>query len=174
MSTGSLRRFDYTKGIPLLFFDFRHCLQREEYSVRQYIRHPAAVPLKYQCQQPDDPNPTELLDVSQGGLSFITKEPMAPGQIVHVSIGIGDPPFETKGQVVWCHPQDDHYITGLRFDNIENAFAVRMIEQICHIEQYRQQWERQGRDLSPEEAAQEWIALHARDFPAWVDESETS
>lgn len=138
--------------------------------MRQYIRHPAAVPLKYQCQQPTDSNPTEMLDISQGGLSFTTEEAMEPGQVVKVSIEIGDPPFEAKGEVVWCHPQDDHFVTGLRFDNIENAFAVRMIEQICHIEQYRQQWERQGRDLTPEEAAEEWIALHARDFPAWIDE----
>lgn len=138
--------------------------------MRQYIRHPAAVPLKYQCQQPTDPSPTEMLDISQGGLSFTTQEAMKPGQVVKVSIEIGDPPFEAKGEVVWCHPQDDHFVTGLRFANMENAFAVRMIEQICHIEQYRQQWERQGRDLTPEEAAVEWIALHARDFPVWLDE----
>ncbi|WP_394169990.1 PilZ domain-containing protein [Saccharospirillum alexandrii] len=150
--------------------DYGIVSQREEYSVRQYIRHPAAVPLKYQCQQPTEPNPTELLDISQGGLSFITEEALEPGQIVQVSIGVGDPPFETKGQVVWCHPQDDHFVIGLRFDNLENAFAVRMVEQICHIEQYRQQWERQGRDLTPEEAAREWIDLHARDFPAWLGE----
>jgi c-di-GMP-binding flagellar brake protein YcgR len=136
--------------------------------VRQYIRHPAAVPLKYQCQQPTDPNPTELVDISQGGLSFTTKEALAPGQTVNVSIAIGDPPFETQGRVVWCHPQDDHFLIGLNFDNVEQAYAVRMIEQICHIEQYRQQWERQGRDMTPDEAAQEWISLHARDFPALI------
>jgi len=135
--------------------------------VRQYIRHPVAVPLHYHCKQPTDSNSTELHDVSQGGLSFTTNEALPTGVTVTVCIGIGDPPFETTGQVVWCHRQDDHFVIGLRFENMENAFAVRMIEQICHIEQYRLQLERQGRDLTPDEAAKEWIDLHARDFPVW-------
>lgn len=171
MSSGNRRYFGYNTGDPLHFLYTGNVSQREEYSVRQYIRHPAGVPLKYQCQQPDDPNATEVLDISQGGLSFVTEEALTPGQMVDVSIGVGDPPFETRGQVVWCHPQNGHYVVGLRFENLENAFAVRMIEQICHIEQYRQQWERQGRDLTQEEAAREWIDLHARDFPAWLGET---
>jgi hypothetical protein len=42
-----------------------------------------------------------------------------------------------------------------------------MIEQICHIEHYRQEVLRvEGRKLSSKEAASEWISKYARDFPA--------
>ena len=46
------------------------------------------------------------------------------------------------------------------------AYAVRMVEQVCHIESYRQRLSQErGRDISSEEAAQEWISHYAADFP---------
>lgn len=43
---------------------------------------------------------------------------------------------------------------------------MRMIEQICHIEHYRKEVERQeGRRLSSQDAADEWISRYAGDFP---------
>ena len=42
-----------------------------------------------------------------------------------------------------------------------------MIEQICHIEHYRAEVEgKEGRELSSQEAAKEWISSYAGDFPA--------
>ena len=41
-----------------------------------------------------------------------------------------------------------------------------MVEQICHIEQYKQDvFEKDGRRLSGEQAALEWIEKYATDFP---------
>ena len=41
-----------------------------------------------------------------------------------------------------------------------------MVEQICHIEQYRREvLKKEGRRLSSEEAASEWIVKYASDFP---------
>jgi hypothetical protein len=41
-----------------------------------------------------------------------------------------------------------------------------MIEQICHIEHYRKEVKLvEGRELSSEEAADEWITRYAGDFP---------
>lgn len=54
----------------------------------------------------------------------------------------------------------------MRFADENTEFAVRMIEQICHINHYQRQiLEREGRQLSGEEAAMEWVARFARDFP---------
>jgi len=45
-------------------------------------------------------------------------------------------------------------------------FRLRMIEQICQIEHYRKEVKLvEGRDLSAEEAASEWISRYASDFP---------
>jgi len=47
------------------------------------------------------------------------------------------------------------------------AFRMRMMEQLCHIENYRQQvLDTEGRALNPEQAASEWIDHHAAAFPA--------
>jgi hypothetical protein len=41
-----------------------------------------------------------------------------------------------------------------------------MVEQLCQIELYRRAVaERDGRHLKVEEAAQEWVKLHAAAFP---------
>ncbi len=142
--------------------------------MRQYIRHPTDIPLHYHlADEPEECHP-RLKDVSTGGLSFSTDQPFDAGQMLRIRIDVTDPPFEIQGQVVWCHAQDDHYLVGISFDSVEKAFAIRMVEQVCHIEQYRsavKQLER--RELSSEEAAQEWIERHARDFPAWQPRQES-
>jgi hypothetical protein len=45
------------------------------------------------------------------------------------------------------------------------AFRARMVEQICHIERYHRQQLSDGRFVSEEEAAIEWIAKYAGQFP---------
>jgi hypothetical protein len=41
-----------------------------------------------------------------------------------------------------------------------------MVEQVCHIKQYSKEiLEKEGRKLSDEEAAVEWIEKYAKDFP---------
>jgi hypothetical protein len=41
-----------------------------------------------------------------------------------------------------------------------------MVEQICHIERYRNDVaQREGRQLTAEEAALEWISRYASSFP---------
>jgi hypothetical protein len=52
------------------------------------------------------------------------------------------------------------------FLDADDAFLARMVEQVCHIEDYRKSVQRlEGRALSPEAAALEWIAHHAAQFP---------
>jgi len=60
------------------------------------------------------------------------------------------------------------YDNGMKTDmNSENeAFRMRMFEQVCHIEAYRKEKQsREGRKLSREEAAAEWISSYAAGFP---------
>jgi len=58
------------------------------------------------------------------------------------------------------------YELGLRFISAEDAFAARMVEQLCHIERYRHELaEKEGRVIDAETAAAEWIAKFARHFP---------
>jgi hypothetical protein len=55
---------------------------------------------------------------------------------------------------------------GVRFEDRDTAISVRMVEQVCHIEQYKLQVrETEGRELTGEQAAMEWIEKHAHEFP---------
>ncbi len=49
--------------------------------------------------------------------------------------------------------------------NHTNTFEARMVEQIWQIVKYRNMLEQQGRDISIEEAALEWIDRYAALFP---------
>ena len=67
---------------------------------------------------------------------------------------------------MWNREKQHGYEIGLQFDDPEQLYQLRMIEQICHIEHYRQQVEQQeGRHLTSEQAAKEWIRRYAGDFP---------
>jgi hypothetical protein len=48
---------------------------------------------------------------------------------------------------------------------IHDAFKSRMVAQVRQIQKYKKILEQQGRRLSIEEAAMEWISRYAADFP---------
>lgn len=88
------------------------------------------------------------------------------GQKVSVSFPLLDASQQLHGQVVWNHRQHEGYEIGLCFEDPDDQYRVRMIEQICHIEHYRKQVRQlEGRYLSSEKAAEEWIGKYAGNFP---------
>jgi len=46
------------------------------------------------------------------------------------------------------------------------AYKARMTEQACQIQQYKEMLEMQGRCVSIDEAAMEWISRYADKFPS--------
>ena len=71
------------------------------------------------------------------------------------------------GNVVWCDRSGNGYEIGIEFEKSRDVFRLRMIEQICHIEHYRKEiLLQEGRELTTQEAASEWITKYASDFPA--------
>lgn len=136
---------------------------------RQYIRHPAMIPIQL-CVPHENfakPQMGDIKDFSEGGLSCEAASELIPGEEVEVEIFINKPPFKAQGHVVWCQKRGKTYQVGIAFNDLETAYAVRMVEQVCHIEQYRNRvLKEEGRRLSSEEAAQEWISLHAAKFPS--------
>ncbi len=77
-----------------------------------------------------------------------------------------DPPFDAQARVAWCRPENDAYCVGVQFLGAEDAFRIRMVEQVCAIDQYRREAAEQGRQLTSEEAAAEWITRFADRFPS--------
>ena len=114
-----------------------------------------------------------ITNVSLGGLAFISQVPFETLQRVKITIPLlqrRNRPEEENclvGNVVWCEKSGKNYEVGIEFDKSKDVFRLRMIEQICHIEHYRKEVERlEGRELTTQEAAGEWISKYAGDFPA--------
>jgi hypothetical protein len=135
--------------------------------MRQFIRHPLDVPIEIRSA-PDGSYILECTqDVSFGGLAFASDAAIEPGRIINLRIPYFRPVFEvTAARVTWCKTTGSKYAVGVEFLDSAEAFRVRMIEQVCHIESYRREVEqRDGRKLTAEEAAAEWISLYASSFP---------
>lgn len=134
---------------------------------RKFIRHPADIPIQFSSA---DGGPSSELgqahDVSFGGIAFEAEHCPTPGSIIELTIPTVSPPFRTQGVVVWCRCLAERYEVGVRFLASSDAFKARMVEQVCHIEQYKRDvLHREGRKLSAAAAAREWIAKYAGRFP---------
>ncbi|WP_165857426.1 PilZ domain-containing protein [Marinobacter sp. JSM 1782161] len=139
---------------------------------RAYIRHPADIPL--------DVEPTRdcgctgaVRNLSRGGLAFSSPQPYLPGDSIDLIIRCCPDPLNVRGEVVWCEGHDSQYVVGVAFFSAGDAYQVRMVEQICQIEQYRRDVRhREKRELTLEEAAREWIERYAGSFAqsGWSDD----
>lgn len=135
--------------------------------LRQFIRHSMNVPIELHAAN-DELNgvATHTFNISAGGLSLHSQQAFGPGSLIHIRICIPTIEFEADAKVVWCiHPKDDFEL-GVTFLSTEDAFQVRMIEQMCYMEDYRIRVKNyEGRDLSLKDAATEWVSRYAASFP---------
>lgn len=135
--------------------------------VQSFIHHPAEVPVKLVIS--DSQFPLLSIDESAStGVYIHTSTQYPVNSCVEVEINVQTPAFFAKGYICSSEPLKDGigYETGVVFDCPKTAFAVRMIEQVCYIEQYRQQVSvTEGRELTIDSAATEWITQHAASFP---------
>lgn len=136
--------------------------------MRQFIRHPVDLPVEIGTGSLHGAAAAHAHDISAGGLAVHVDRAVAPGAHVHICIPYVQPAFEADARVAWCEPGEiDGYELGVTFLDAEVAFLARMVEQVCHIEDYRQSVGRvEGRQLTAEEAATEWIERYAGEFPA--------
>ncbi|MBS1208074.1 MAG: type pilus assembly PilZ [Proteobacteria bacterium] len=140
-----------------------HAIQHQD---RAYLRHPSEMPIRIHCEGQLGKAMRRLRNVSIGGLACHSEEPLEVGSEVSVEIPIGLPPFHARGAVVWCRHAHSCYELGIQFVAHEDAFAARMVEQLCYIERYRREVrEKEGRELDSTSAATEWIAKYAANFP---------
>jgi PilZ domain len=133
--------------------------------VRQYIRHPTSIPIKI-CAGDQPVGALTVQDISSGGLCFETSEVVQVGAAIDFQIPAVAPDFMCRGKVVWRRMQSPtRYEIGVCFESTQDYFLTRMVEQVCQIEAYRLEVEAgEGRVLTGEEAALEWISNYAKEF----------
>jgi hypothetical protein len=138
--------------------------------MRNFIRHPSNIPIDFQLEEVATEGSEKLKNFSVGGLSFSSKHELPVGTIISIKIPMIQPVFQAAGQISWCRPENNQFEVGIEFFDKGEMFRARMVEQICHIEQYRQEMlKKEGRKLSSKDAAQEWIQKFAPHFPGSDD-----
>ncbi len=139
--------------------------------MRSYIRHPSDISLQIDIRSEKaaaigQAGGQQLSNISRGGLAFNAPAPIAAGITITLKISSVKPAFEAEGLVTHCHQEEEHYVIGIEFLSKNSLFVARMVEQVCHIEHYKREIAKtEGRVLSGEEAAKEWIERYAAEFP---------
>ena len=134
--------------------------------MRDYIRHPSDIPIEVIAGKVEAGEIQTMHDISNGGLSFTSDTALPEGSVIRIRIGLVEPVFEAPGRVVWCRGQNGAFTIGLEFLDQVDLFKARMVEQVCHIEHYKRHvLAQEGRVLTNQEAALEWIGKHAQNFP---------
>lgn len=137
---------------------------------RNFVRHPVSIPIHVMLSEVVDRECDFLKDISMGGVCFIAQQKLETGAIVQIQIPIIHPRFVAEARVAWCRPNGEEttegFETGVEFLTSDTAFRARMVEQVCHIEEYKQtKMREEGLVLTNEQAALEWIQQHAKEFP---------
>lgn len=133
--------------------------------MRSFIRHPSDIPIEIKPVASPEGSAEVLINISYGGLCFNSQAPLLPGAIVSLHIELGCNKTDVRARVSWCREKDTGYDMGVEFLDASDSYAVRMVEQVCYIEHYRREvLVNEGRTLSSEEAALEWISENAADF----------
>jgi hypothetical protein len=140
--------------------------QEKSRDARKYIRHPVEIPLDYQITGESFDSRDYSQNISIGGICFRSKERIPSGSILLIKIPTIDPKFEAIGRVIWCLEKEEFYDVGIEFIDDETTFRARLVEQICYIKKYQNDIRQQeGRELTDEEAAEEWTRIFAKNFP---------
>ena len=133
---------------------------------RKFIRHPSDIPIEIYLEDVVSDSSEYLNNIGLGGLSFKSKVSLKQDTVIRIKIPLIHPVFEATGRVCWCEEDNGIFNVGVEFMEIDSLFRVRMVEQVCHIEHYKKEISsKEGRDVSGEEAAVEWIKKFAKQFP---------
>jgi hypothetical protein len=133
--------------------------------MRRFLRHPSDMPVELVLSRQPPVSKQRLNNISLGGVACNSNRGFRRGTAVELHIPLFGDRARYPGVVAWCRKLPDHYVVGIAFIDEDTLFRARMVEQVCQIENYRQQREQElGEQLSVEAIAQEWIKQHASEF----------
>jgi len=130
--------------------------------LKKLIRHPRQVPVSIQSIETDAVNNVVYL----GELAVYSESTFPIGTKVMLHIEMPNTDAKLSGKIIWSHKSKYGHLLGISFQSESEAYRMRMIEQLCNIEAYRENLRtKEDRHLNREEAAAEWIARYSKDFP---------
>lgn len=143
--------------------------QKDTVEIRRYVRQVTGIPMVVTLDHSKNlsADGDTISNISLGGLALVAEDPIDINESIKVRCPILNNDAQLSGKVIWCEKSQNGYEIGLEFDDPAQIERMRIIDQIIDIEKYRNQVARQeGRHLSSEQAAREWISQYTGDFAA--------
>lgn len=146
-------------------------MQTVEY--RRFIRHPLCLPLSFtiikekKTAKTEDEERSSTINVSLGGLLFPSKRKVAAGEAIVIKMPFEAKVFNIRAKVVRCLKSDESNLfeIAVSFSRPQEAFKVKMVEQIYLIAEYRDLLRVQtGKEVTLEEASRKWIKKYSERF----------
>ena len=134
---------------------------------RKYERHASDLPVTVMLEEVVASESSYLNNISEGGLSFNSMAPLDVGALIRIRIPVNRPVFAIMGKVVWCRKMALQYSVGVEFVSGDATIRQRVVILVREIAKYKD-WvlAEEGRTLSSQEAALEWIAKCAAEIRA--------
>ena len=108
---------------------------------RQYMRHPAEIPVKYKLAGEKKHRTDTTKNISFGGLCFQASTFIEPGTRITLKFPTVHPEVKLTGIVVWCLEKKDLIDVGVEFEDENEADRARTIEEICYSKKYETYFE---------------------------------
>jgi len=135
---------------------------------RHFIRHPICYPLEFEHASNKMGEKTKTLNVSEGGLLFLSKHPLKESEIIILKMPVQDKVFRVKAKVMHVTKDSENkdlFNVGVSFYRYSDAFKVKLVEQLYLIDEYRILRSLQlGHELSMQKASEEWIKRYSKRF----------
>jgi len=135
---------------------------------RRFIRHPISYPLEYKVASDRISERSSTINMSEGGLLFVSKEPVDPGKVIILKIPFQDKLFKVHAKVIRVEKDLENpkiYDIGVSFYRHTDAFKVKLVEQLYLIDEYRSLRSIQlDREISMGEASEEWVKRYSKRF----------
>jgi hypothetical protein len=135
---------------------------------RHFIRHPVCYPLEFEHASKKIKERTKTLNVSEGGLLFLSKHSLKKNEIIILKMPLQDKVFKIKAKVMHAvkdSENTDLFNIGVSFYRYSDAFKVKLVEQLYLIDEYRMLRSLQlGYELSMQKASEEWIKRYSKRF----------
>ncbi len=126
------------------------------------IRHPDEFPIELDLKKTD----SILQPLSSLQLVCHSNTAFLSGESIAIKIPSVSSQLEVNGTVESCEHIHNGYELGITF-NSDALMRIRMLEQLCYIQRYRNHvLTVEGRDISDQDAALEWIGKYAHLFPS--------
>jgi hypothetical protein len=103
---------------------------------RQYLRHPAEVPIEVCPMSGPVPLIEQTVNVSQGGMAFESDIAWEKDAMISVQI-MFNPPIQLFGKVAWCRQNGQRFSVGIEFLEKTETQKQDVVDEVCQVEMYK-------------------------------------